>query len=307
MIDADMPKNTAQIPVASQPPDRLLPAYILGITGVIIFGATLPVTRLALDDFSPWFITFFRAGIAGLLAIIVLRAGSKPWRHKSDRAIFFGGLFLIFGFPGMMALGLQTVPASHGGVVLGFLPLATAALARLFVGETPSRGFWTLSIFGCLMVAGYTFFKADTAGVSGISIGDFWLILAGLAAAAGYVVFGKLSRETAGWEIIARALVLNLPLIIPGIWWFYEPAFLSPSTPGVWAMLYLGVFSMFAGFWAWNAALAWGGIARIGQLLLLQIFVTLVVAAILLGEKIDLATLTTAIVVTVIIALTRRA
>ena len=43
---------------------------------------------------------------------------------------------------------------------------------------------------------------------------------------------------------------------------------------------------MFFGFFAWNAALAMGGVAQIGQVQLLQVFLTLCWASLLLGEAI---------------------
>ncbi len=46
------------------------------------------------------------------------------------------------------------------------------------------------------------------------------------------------------------------------------------------------MFSQFLGFFAWNKGMSLGGIARIGQMQLLQPFVTLVAAYLLLGESI---------------------
>ncbi|HSG96296.1 MAG TPA: EamA/RhaT family transporter, partial [Afifellaceae bacterium] len=40
--------------------------FLLGLVGVVIFGATLPATRLAVVSFDPWFITFARASGAAL-------------------------------------------------------------------------------------------------------------------------------------------------------------------------------------------------------------------------------------------------
>ncbi len=298
-----------QSPATSRSPSpgaNLLVAYFLGFLGVLSFAGSLPFTRLGLADFSPGFLTFLRAAIALLLAAASLVAFKKPFRHEQDFRIFVAGLFLIFTFPGFMALAMQTVPASHGGVILGFLPLATAILARLFTDEKPSAKFWILSITGCLVVSIFTFVSADEHGISGISAGDAWLILAGLTAAAGYVIFGALSRTTPGWEITARALLLNAPLILAGLWWFYEPGFLAPSGPGVLAALYLGCFSMYLGFCAWNVALARGGIARMGQVQLLQTFLTIAIAAVLLGEELDALTVVAAIAITALIAASRK-
>lgn len=285
---------------------NIIIAYILGVLAVIGFGGTLPVTKIALNDFSPEFITFARSLIAAILAIILLNSLHKKLYHPNNLEIFIAGLLLIFGFPGLMAFAMQTVPASHGGVVLGFLPLTTAIIARIITDEKPSISFWALSILGCLIVAFYTYLKADETGQSGISLGDFYLVLAGLCASAGYVIFGKLSRRTPGWEITSRSLILNLPLILMGFFWTYEPQYTSPSMSGIFALLYVSVISMFLAFFAWNAALAKGGIARIGQLQLLQTFATLILSALFLGEDLDSITIITAIVITAIIAISRK-
>ncbi|MCB1458031.1 MAG: DMT family transporter [Nitratireductor sp.] len=295
---------TTHSPAASRSPNLPL-AYTLGLAGVVIFGVTLPVTRLALTDFSPWFITFARALLGAGAALVFLVMSKRRLRHVQDGRIFLAGLFLIFGFPAFMALAMQTVPASHGGVVLGILPIATAAIAALVAGERHSRRFWLLCIFGAIIVTAYSLGRGE--GTShGASLGDLWLLLAGLCASSGYVISGKLARTMPGWEVICRALVLNLPLIAAGVWFSFEPAFLAPSDAGLAALVYLGLGSMFLGFFAWNSALAMGGIARIGQVQLLQTFVTLIASALILGEHVDATTWITAFVVTVLIVLTRR-
>ena len=280
-------------------------AYLLGFAGVAIFGITLPVTRLALADFSPWFITFARALLGAAAALSFLLMTGRNLRHSENGRIFLAGLFLIFGFPAFMALAMQTVPASHGGVVLGFLPIATAAIAALIAGERHSPRFWLLCITGAVIVTAYSLWKGDGTS-TGASLGDLWLLFAGLCASSGYVISGKLARSMPGWEVICRALVLNLPLIAAGTWFSFEPTFLSASPSGLIAMFYLGLGSMFLGFFAWNSALAMGGIARIGQVQLLQTFVTLAASALILGEHIDALTLITAILVTALIFLTKR-
>ncbi len=292
----------------SQPKHRskLAIAYLLGILAIIGFGGTLPVTKIALADFSPMFITLARSLIAAGLATVLLLVFHKKLYHADNVQIFIAGLLLVFGFPGFMAFAIQTVPASHGGVVLGFLPLSTALIARLITDEKPSLLYWLLSLLGSLIVGAYVYLKTDLTGQTGISVGDLYLILAGLCASGGYVIFGKLSRTTAGWEITSRSLLLNLPFILIGFWWSYEPSFASPSLNGLLALGYLGTISMFLGFFAWNVALAWGGIARIGQLQLLQTFATIFLSAILLNEQIDAITIITAIIITVIIVASKK-
>lgn len=43
--------------------------WVNGLAGVLIFGGSLPATRMALQGFEPRFLTFARAPIAGLAGI----------------------------------------------------------------------------------------------------------------------------------------------------------------------------------------------------------------------------------------------
>ena len=60
---------------------------------------------------------------------------------------------------------------------------------------------------------------------------------------------------------------------------------------------------MFIGFFAWNRSLAMGGIARVSQMQLLQPFVALAAAALLLGETIGLLEIGFAALVVALVAL----
>ena len=68
----------------------------------------------------------------------------------------------------------------------------------------------------------------------------------------------------------------------------------------------VSVVSMYLGFFAWYRALAAGGVARIGQIQLIQPVLTLLWAWLFLGEHISAATLTAALAVVACVALTQR-
>lgn len=275
----------------------------LGFVGVAIFGATLPVTKLALADFSPWFITFARAllaGIAALLTLALLRR-QVPW--AASGAILASSLMLVVGFPGFMAVAMQTVPANHGGVVLGILPLATAIMASLIAGERPSPAFWGWGIVGAMLVLAFTLRESGLR----IMTGDIWLFASGLCASTGYVIFGKLSRGMPGWEVISWALVASLPVTAIGTILTWNAEFLAASATSLAALGYAALFSMFLGFFAWNAGLARGGISRVSQVQLLQSFVTIAVSAVLLGEAISAETIGFAAAVAFVVWMGRRA
>ena len=64
---------------------------------------------------------------------------------------------------------------------------------------------------------------------------------------------------------------------------------------------------MFLAFFAWYAALARGGVAKIGQVQLVQPLLTLGWSAALLGERIGLGTLVAALAVVASVVATQRA
>ena len=292
--------QTASSPAGTS---RETAGLLLGLLGVVIFGGTLPATRLALGTFDPWFITFGRAAVASAAAAILLVILRRRLPRGDLGQLLLAGLMLVFGFPVMSSIAMQTVPASHGGVVLGILPLATSVFAALLGGERPSPLFWICGLAG----AGLVVVFAMRDGGMTLSSGDIWLFLAGLAASLGYVVSGKLARRMPGWEVICWALFLTAPVSVIGVILSWQPAFTAADAAEVSAFLYLGFGSMFLGFFAWNVGLAIGGIARVSQVQLLQSFVTLAISAALLGETVTGETVIFAVLVMIAVAVGRTA
>jgi drug/metabolite transporter (DMT)-like permease len=281
---------------------RALLGYLLGFIGVVIFGGTLPMTRIAVATFDPWFVTFGRAALAGLLALPVLAIARPAMPRGSGGTLIAISAALVVGFPGLAALALLTVPAAHGGVVLGILPVATSVAAVALAGERPRFAFWCLSLVGAALVVAFSLREGGGA----IRPGDVLLAAAAVCAAIGYALSGRLARQAPGWAVICWALVLALPLTIVASALFWRDDYLAAPAASWAAFLYLGLFSMFLGFFAWNAGLALGGIAHVGQVQLLQVFVTLLIAAALLGEAVGGGELAFAALVTVVVALTGR-
>lgn len=276
---------------------------LLGFLGVCAFGGTLPFTKLALESFTPAFVTFGRATVAGLIACCVLAVLRRPFPKGRAPALLLAATALVFAFPGLSSLAMLSVPANHGGVMLSVTPLAVTAFAVLMAGERPSVLFWFWSVAGAAVVATFALGEAE----GGPGIGHLWLLLASISTAFGYVIFGKLSRDLPGWEVICWALVLSLPVSLGGAVLAWQPGFAAASPVALTGFAYTALFSMFLGFFAWNAALAMGGIARVGQVQLLQVFVTLAVSAMILDETLDARTVVYATLVVLIVWMGRRA
>lgn len=276
----------------------------LGFIGIAIFGGTLPATRLAVAGLDPFFITVGRAAASGLLSAALLLILRRRWPNaRQIRTMLICIVTLVLGFPGLMALAMLTVPASHGGVVLGILPLTTAAAASVILGERPSLRFWLLAGLGTTVVV--VFALRDSGGE--IAIGDIYLFLAAISTSIGYVFSADLSHEMPGWEVISWILVLALPLTLPLAIWLWPPHPGAVPANAWIAFAYVSVFSMFVGFFAWNAGLVMGGVARVSQVQLLQTFVTLGLSAVINGEHVGPSTIAVAALVVAIVAAGRNA
>jgi drug/metabolite transporter (DMT)-like permease len=274
---------------------------LLGFIGVCLFAGTLPATRLAVSGFDPWFLTVARAalaGSAGLIVLFVLRRRVPPRSLWFE--MFVAALCTVVGFPLFAALAMMTVPAAHGGVVLGILPLATAAAAVVFADERPSLGFWLASAIGAIIVL--TFMLRRSEGES-FSAGDLFLLGTVASGALGHTFSGRLAAQMPGWEVISWQVVIFLPLAALASFALW-PANIASVPISSWAGLgYVGFVSQYTAFFVFNAALAIGGIARVGQLMLLQPFAIVALALPINGEPINVETIlfATAVVATVLI------
>jgi drug/metabolite transporter (DMT)-like permease len=274
---------------------------VLGFIGMCLFAGTLPATRLAVSEFDPLFLTVARAalaGSAGLVALIVLRRRVPP--RSLWLEMFAAAVCTVVGFPLFAALAMMTVPAAHGGVVLGILPLATAAAAAIFAHERPSLGFWLTSAAGAIIVVIFIFRRS---GSIIFSAGDLFLLGTVASGALGYTFSGRLAARMPGWEVISWQVVIFLPLAAVATFALW-PADIASVSIWSWAGLgYVGFVSQYTAFFVFNAALAIGGIARVGQVMLLQPFAIVALALPVNGEPINVETIlfAAAVVATVLI------
>lgn len=281
-------------------PPREQLGLALGIAGVVLFGGTLPATRLAVISFDPLLLSAVRASIAGCAGLIVLLALRRPLpARKLWPDIVVTGLCTILGFPVLMALAMARVPAAHGGVVLGIMPLVTAAAATIVTRERPSLGFWLVGVVGAAIVIVFTLRE----GGGGFALGDLFLAGTVVVGAFGYALSGRLSLAMPGWEAICWQVAVFLPLSFVAALSLWPPH-LGPVSNAGWAGLaYVSLVSQFSAFFVFNAAMARVGVARVSQLMLLQPFAIILLAAPVNGEpiRLDMLGYATAVLATVII------
>jgi drug/metabolite transporter (DMT)-like permease len=282
----------------------IIKGYGLGFVGMLLFSLSLPATRLAVPELGPEFVTAARVGLAGLMAgAYLIAAGKRPpeRRHWPDLGLVILGV--VGGFPLFSALAMREVEASHGGVVLAIMPLMTVATGALVAGERPSGRFWLAALGGTSVVLAFVLHR------SGGSIGraDLFLLAAGLGAALGYAGGGRIAAHLPALDVIAWALAVSLLPAAVLCLVFWPPAAMAVSAEAWGAVVYVAAFPQFLAFFFWYGGLALGGIGKVGQLQLLQVYCTLGFSALLLGERTDLATWLAALLTVLFVWLARRA
>ncbi|GGW96858.1 DMT family transporter [Streptomyces noursei] len=277
---------------------------LLAALGVATFSLTFPATAWALTGMGAWTVVMLRSVLAAALAgtcLAACRARVPERRHWAGIAVVAGGV--VLGFPLLTTLALKTSTTSHAAVVIGLLPLATAACSVARTGARPSRTFWIAASVGAAAVIAFALQQSGGAPTTG----DLYLFAALLVCAAGYAEGGRLARHMPGWQVIGWALVLALPVTGPGAVWALcaEPPHLTGRA--VAGLLWLAVGSTFLGMVVWYRGMAAIGVSRASQLQLAQPLLTLVWSVVLLGEQLPPAAPLTALAVLACIVVTQRA
>jgi drug/metabolite transporter (DMT)-like permease len=257
-------------------------------------------------ELDPLFLTLGRALGAAVLAAGWLRVRRVAWPGRAAlRPLAIVALGCVLGFPLLSSIAMRSVPASHGAVLAGMLPLATALYAALRGYERPSNGLWLVALLGSSLVVAF----ALGQGGGALQKADLLMFGAIVAAAAGYAEGGRLARTLGGQETICWALVLAAVPAAALLAAFGGDQFgrLGAVGPASWlGFAYVTTFSMFIGFFFWYRGLALGGVARVGQVQLLQPFLSLAGAALLLDETLTKANVGFALAVIATVALGRR-
>jgi drug/metabolite transporter (DMT)-like permease len=257
---------------------------------------------MAVAELDPGFVALGRALVAALLGAIWLRRQRTALPPRSALLpLALVALGCVIGFPWLTSIALRTLPASHGAVMVGILPLATALFSALRGNEKPSAGFWAMALLGSAIVIGFalrqsggSFHAADLLMFGAVALG-----------ALGYAEGGRLAQTMGGPQVISWALVLSAPLVAPLVLWLSWPrlGMLAEAGAAAWIGFgYVSVFSMFIGFIFWYRGMARGGVARVGQVQLVQPFLTLVGATLLLGEPFEPSNLAFALAVIAVVA-----
>lgn len=278
--------------------ERIRAGQLSALLGVALFAGSIPMTKLAVEGFDPVVTATGRAVIAGAIAALLLRLRRVPFpAPELRRPLFFTTLGAVFGWPVLIALALERASSAHTAVIAAFMPLMTALIAVLRTNERAPRQFWWAATTGTIALVVFSLTRG--AGAGGDPIADLMVVGAVIASSWCYVEGAGLTRAMPGWQVISWVVVVALPVTVPvtAVLLTLRPH-AGPIPAHAWiGLAYIGLISMYFGFWAWYRGLALAGVTRGSTIQQLQALMTLALSAWFLGEEVGLGTVAAALAV----------
>jgi drug/metabolite transporter (DMT)-like permease len=259
---------------------------------VVVWGASPVATKLAIADLPPLSVAVLRTLIGGAVALALV-AGARlplPTTGPKLRLLLLSGFCGFVAFPVVFSYGIPLTSAVHAAMILAMLPVITAAIAMAWDRRRPHRSFW----IGCLVAlvgqAVLVAARAHGAGGHGSALGDGIVLVSDVFASTGYVAGARLqqtgypARAVTFWGVIAGSVLL-LPLAPFVLLGAAGPDWSAVTAWGWIGVIYLALGVTILGYMLWYWALGNGGIARTGLFQFLQPVSGVLLAWLLLGER----------------------
>lgn len=274
------------------PPASALLVNLAALFAVIVWGASPPMTKVAVASFDPVLVAVLRSVIGGIAAaplVLFLRMG-LPRDGVGLGLLLLASFCGYIGFPIVLSIGIGLTSAAHGALALAILPLFTGLFAALVERRLPGRTWWIGTGVALIGEACLITFRTGSDAAGATLTGDLIVLASATIASAGYVAGARLAQRgysswnTTFWGVVIAGLAMIMVLPFAGGGQDWQAAPLS----GWLAILYLAIGVTIVGYVAWYWALGAGGIARIGVFQFLQMPVGLLIAVVFLGEPLTL-------------------
>ena len=264
------------------------------LVAAVLFGSSVVAVRVAVQEVPPLSLAVLRFGQGGLLLVfLLLLVGARDllrirWRDLWLLMLLGAVLFAVF--PVTFNASLRLIEASRGALVLATIPLWSALLARITRSErlVPRQ---VVGVFLSLGGVGLALAERGAGwqgGLGGLA-GDGLMLVTALCGAAYAVLAQRAFARYNALTVTTYAMVLGTLLLLP--------AALLEGLVGVFPRLdlqtvallvFLGVFGGALGFFLWTFALTRLTPTQVAVYINLNPLVAMVLAAVLLAERLTI-------------------
>ncbi|GCB04272.1 DMT family transporter [Ralstonia sp. SET104] len=256
---------------------------------MVLVGSTVAASKIIAAGLPPFTATALRFALALPLFLIAMRITGARWPVLSPGA--WGLLFLqaaagSVGYTTLLISGLRHTSAANAGVIIGTLPVVSALIAIVLLGERPGR-----AVLGAIALA--------TAGVLAIAfqpggnaahalLGN--LLVMGAVLCEGLFILLNKRLRTPVPPLALSALMSAFGLmtaLLPALWeapWQLHAS--AQTTHALAAVAYYAIVPTVGGFVLWYAGAARVSGAEASLFTALAPVAAVVFAAALLGEAI---------------------
>ena len=264
--------------------------YIALLAAVVAWGSSFVATKVALEALRPATLIFFRLAFASVFFLLLLkvRGVRMPAREFAPRLVLLS-LFEPVAYFLLETEGIARTSASSASLVIASIPVLVAVIARIVLQERLDARGWIgafVSLAGVvLLVVGDN--NPDYADSS--LVGNL-LVLGAALAAAGYIVTarslsGRVDPISMTFVQMTTGALFFLPLFAANTIRFSSPAI----TPRVAIALgFLAIAATVLAFLSYNYALSRIPAGKAAVFINGIPLVTVVVAAVLLGETLTI-------------------
>ena len=261
--------------------------YAGNVAATVMWSVVFIVASLAVDTTDPVVVAAQRFLIAGMAFVLVFTV-SRTWVLPSRRALWLvaaAAAFGIFIYNIGFFIGLERSTATRGVLIVATMPAWAILFDALLAWRLPPAR----QIIGVVLSfagVGVLFGDALVDG-AGLNSGDIGFIIAPISWAI-YSVFLRNTKGeipifvATGYSVIIGGILLAVFAVATG-----RPGTFSAGLVGL-DVLYMGIFGTVVGFGLWFKGIATIGTARTSIFVNLVPIWGLALAAVVLGETIDL-------------------
>lgn len=262
-------------------------AIICLIVAMALWGSSFIALKIAFAELPPLWVIFARMALGSAVFLAAWRWRGRveyrpgDWKHMLALAVFEPCLYFVFE-----ALALQNTSASQAGMVTALLPLMVAVGAAACLGERISR----TSVAGFLLaVAGTVWLTlAGTADEHAPRplLGNFYEFLAMACATCHVLLLKHLSQRYSAFILTAMQAFIGTPFFLL-LALLSGPPPSAPSLTSASAVLYLGLIVTVGAYGLYNHGVGLMPASQASAFINLIPLFTLLIAAMVLGERLN--------------------
>ncbi|SDF01215.1 EamA-like transporter family protein [Massilia sp. PDC64] len=258
--------------------------YVYLTLAMVLVGSTVVASKIAATGLPPFTATALRFALALPCFLVLLRVSGQrlPRPGLRDGALLVvQGLAGTAGYTALLMAGLRATSALDAGVILGTLPVVSAVVAVLVLGERPRP-----ALIATIVLAGVGLFVLQPAGRSAGSMTGNALVFGAVLCEALFILLNKrvriaVSPLALSTLMSAIGLAASLPFALA------EGASPAVSPAALLAVAYYALLPTVGGFLLWYAGTARVGGTEAALFTALAPVAALLLAALLLDEPVN--------------------